>query len=192
MEEWKNGRMEEWKNGRMEGWKDGRMEGWKNGRVEEWKDGGMEGWKGWRDGRMEGMEGWKDGRMEEWKDGRVEGWKGGRMEGWRLRSLEHRIWKASGPSAPCRAMRALWLRPGSIWGLHRVPRLPGSAGLHVNSGDRSLDQRMSDWIQEHVFCALSSILPTILPTFQPSILPFFLKFVSDPLEIWIAFRHVPE
>ena len=160
MEGWKDGRMEEWKGGRMEGWKIGRMEGWKGGR-----DGGMEGWKGWKDGRMEG---WKDGRMEGWKGGRVEGWKGGG-----LRSLEHRIWKASGPSAPCRAMRALWLRPGSIWGLHRVPRLPGSAGLHVNSGDRSLDQRMSDWIQEHVFCALSSILPTILPTFQPSILPFF-------------------
>ena len=30
------------------------------------------------------------------------------------------------------------------------------------------------------------------PSFQPSILPSFLKFVSDPLEIWIALRHVPE
>src|ERR1700758_3918711 len=133
------------------------------------------------------MGGWKDGWMKDWKPS----WPNEAFEDrFRLggprsppsevrnnrRSLEHRIWKASGPSAPCRAMRALLVATKSNVEVFIGFRGCEGPHLQVNSDDRSFDQRMSGSIQDHVLRLI--VHPPILPPFHPSIHPFFQHVIA--------------
>jgi len=79
------------------------------------------------------------------------------------RSLVHRSWRASGPSAPCWTMQASFCRNEAcapMLGLYWVPRLRGTAALRVRSDDRSLVHRSwrasgpsaPCWTMQALFC----------------------------------------